>query len=197
MSCSAARKWFWAYLDGSAPARARQHLEAHLSGCPACTKELAELRALEQAATEAVLDSPAADLTGSLMAAVSAEPVWWSPTVPSTTPPWFLAVLATGGVMALVGAAAMLFILARLFVWNLAVTGLINPLPALAAGLTARVPGWWLTLWSAVEPVLRGLYMVVLRVPAPVLLFAGLVLLVLEAWVASWVLDHRNEVFDR
>src|SRR5215470_20045058 len=50
MTCEQARPLLGAHLDHELDARAAQELEAHLEGCAACRAELADLRALGEAA---------------------------------------------------------------------------------------------------------------------------------------------------
>jgi len=42
--CDAIRAWLSAYLDGEITSRRREAVEAHLAGCDACRRELADLR---------------------------------------------------------------------------------------------------------------------------------------------------------
>lgn len=185
MNCSVAQKWLWAYLEGSAPARVRRSIEAHVAVCPACAGELAALRHLDQAITRAVLDSPAVDLAPAIMAAVSVEPVRWSrPARSHRNPRWRWALAAVGGAVALVGGTMVLSFLAKLWVWRLTLGGLIVPSAELALWMTP-LPAGWLTRWSAIEAVLAHLHTVMSRVPAPALLAAGLVLMLLQTWAAA------------
>lgn len=187
MRCKVVRKWLWAYLEGSAPARHR--IEAHLASCRACAQELSALRALDRAVTLAVLDVPSPDLTGTIMARVSAEPVRWSRPVMASR--WTRLATATGGMVALAGGALVLSFLARLWVWALASAGLIALPPVLVPWLT-QVPVGWLIWWPALEATLHGVYVLVSGVPAPVLLAGGLLLVFLQTWATARFLEYRD-----
>jgi len=48
MSCHEFKQWMSAYLDDELGADARRRFEEHLRACPACTRELADLRRLTE-----------------------------------------------------------------------------------------------------------------------------------------------------
>jgi len=193
VKCSIARKWLWAYLEGAAPARVQRDIEAHVAGCPGCAGELAAVRALDQAVTQAVLDAPTPDLTGTILAAVAGEPVGRSrPALSNGARRWTWVVAPAGGIAALAAGTVVLSLLARLWLWRLALAGVITPPPALTRWLS-QTPAGWLARWSAVETALAGAHAVVSRVPAPGLLAAGLVLALLQTWAVARFLAYWED----
>jgi hypothetical protein len=88
MKCARLKKYMIPYVEGSLPGRLRGPMDAHLSACEPCRRELDELAqtvgVLRQAEYPAA--EPAFDLRSRVMAQVAREPVrkpWWSARLPA------------------------------------------------------------------------------------------------------------------
>ena len=75
MDCSHYRIWIADYFSGALPADQKKALEQHAAACPACARELAAERRLEDVLSSRPLKMPPADFTQRVLARSAPQPV--------------------------------------------------------------------------------------------------------------------------
>jgi hypothetical protein len=122
---------------------------------------------------------PQTDVTRAVLEVVAHEPVWWLDGTPAPAG-WLGAALLVAWTVAALSTLLVAGLGARLLLWSSQLTGLLNPVPALWAWF-----GQYRSARAVTESVLMAARAGLEAIPVPVLFVAGLVLLLVQAWVAS------------